>query len=212
MDKLLDPTGHLGYTSVYHINGPDWSGPTGLYRYDYQSPLAPYESTDWQPIYLWAIPTYVGDYMNFAMKPYTPAPPPTNRAYTLELLYVPPEITNAPPVGTTWAISPSVEVLIPLPAYRTTDPYTGYQLKFTISPESDPCQGYVRGDTNCDGVVDFGDINSFVAALNGSDAWKDAVAPPALCTYLCVNDINRDGTVSFADINPFVACLTGGCP
>ena len=72
-----------------------------------------------------------------------------------------------------------------------------------------------RGDTNCDGGVNFGDINPFVAALSGQQAWKNVFPggnPPAGCTYVGANDINCDGNVNFADINPFVACLSGGCP
>ncbi len=58
------------------------------------------------------------------------------------------------------------------------------------------------GDTNCDGVVDFGDINPFVAGLTGGP----------LCNP-CNFDINGNGAIGFDDINPFVALLvTGGGP
>ena len=65
------------------------------------------------------------------------------------------------------------------------------------------------GDVNCDGVVDFGDINPFVQYLSNFSAWQ-ATYPrcPALN-----GDINGDGTygyLSFGDINPFVALLSGG--
>lgn len=68
------------------------------------------------------------------------------------------------------------------------------------------CGGQVTGDANCDGTVDFGDINPFVAALSGQASWEDVAGPG--CDYLCVNDINRDGVVDFDDINPFVAVLS----
>jgi hypothetical protein len=56
-----------------------------------------------------------------------------------------------------------------------------------------------RGDCNCDGVVDFADINPFVSALvNGVHC--DGTG--------CNADINGDCTVDFGDINPFVALLT----
>jgi len=61
-----------------------------------------------------------------------------------------------------------------------------------------------RGDCNCDGVVDFGDINPFVAVLGG--------ATP--CSFENC-DVNGDGVINFGDINPFVAILSGGggpCP
>jgi len=68
----------------------------------------------------------------------------------------------------------------------------------------------IRGDLNCDRVVNFGNINPFVTALTGGedayyDAWPDC--------HWYNGDINADGTYgqgSFGDINPFVALLTGG--
>ncbi len=60
-----------------------------------------------------------------------------------------------------------------------------------------------RGDLNCDGVIDFGDINAFVLALSNPAAWQ--------ATYpgcpLENGDINGNGSVGFEDINPFVALL-----
>jgi hypothetical protein len=63
------------------------------------------------------------------------------------------------------------------------------------------------GDLNCDGSVDFGDINPFVLYLSNFSAWQ--------ITYAGCNpengDINGDGLYpDFGDINPFVALLTGG--
>ena len=61
-----------------------------------------------------------------------------------------------------------------------------------------------RGDCNCDGNVDFGDINPFVAVLSGGTP----------CNFdNC--DVNGDGHIDFGDINPFVAILSAGggpCP
>jgi len=62
-----------------------------------------------------------------------------------------------------------------------------------------------RGDLNCDGVVDFGDINPFVLAL--ADPAGYAAAYPG-CP-LENRDINGDGLCNFADINPFIALLSG---
>ncbi len=61
-----------------------------------------------------------------------------------------------------------------------------------------------RGDCNCDGTVNFEDLNPFVAALSGRTPCR---------VENC--DINGDGAIDFADINPFVALLSGGggpCP
>lgn len=67
----------------------------------------------------------------------------------------------------------------------------------------------VPGDLNCDGVVDFGDINPFILALANWELWK--------LTYPeCPEqnaDINGDGHYGgangFGDINPFVELLVG---
>ena len=55
------------------------------------------------------------------------------------------------------------------------------------------------GDTNCDGQVDFADINPFVDALVGG-VYCDGTGHNA--------DVNGNGGVGFEDINPFVELLT----
>ncbi len=67
----------------------------------------------------------------------------------------------------------------------------------------------IHGDLNCDGVVNFADINPFVLAISNPAAWE-ATYPG--CPTLN-GDMNGDGDFNFGDINPFVACLsTGVCP
>jgi hypothetical protein len=63
----------------------------------------------------------------------------------------------------------------------------------------------VLGDANCDGHLDFGDINPFVSLLTGTyhDLFPD-------CDGETFCDMNGDGRVDFGDINPFVAALSGG--
>ncbi len=64
-----------------------------------------------------------------------------------------------------------------------------------------------RGDMNCDGQIDFGDINDFVLALANWPGWLATYpdCPPENA------DINGDGMYGgpngFGDINPFVALL-----
>ena len=65
--------------------------------------------------------------------------------------------------------------------------------------------GPLLGDMNCDGVVNFTDINAFVLALTGEAAYR---ASYPNCRWLNA-DCDGDGLVSFADINPFVALLSG---
>jgi hypothetical protein len=67
-----------------------------------------------------------------------------------------------------------------------------------------PAPGMV-GDLNCDGTVDFGDINPFVLALTNPGVYATTYPD---CDILN-GDINGDGSVDFGDINPFVQLLTG---
>ena len=70
---------------------------------------------------------------------------------------------------------------------------------------------YRHADLNCDGSLDFGDINPFVLALTNPTQY-DVDYPD--CDFLLA-DMNCDGTAWFEDINPFVACLSYGdcgCP
>ncbi len=64
-------------------------------------------------------------------------------------------------------------------------------LRYDLRPD-------LAGDMNCDGVVDFADIDPFVAILTG-----------ALPCNFYNADVNGDGVVDFGDINPFVALLAG---
>jgi hypothetical protein len=66
-----------------------------------------------------------------------------------------------------------------------------------------PAPGEV-GDLNCDGTVDFGDINPFILAL--SNPIEYGIVYPS-CDILH-GDIDGDGSVDFGDINPFVQLLT----
>lgn len=62
-----------------------------------------------------------------------------------------------------------------------------------------------RGDMNCDGKIDFTDIDPFVAVLSGGPCCDPT-------NYNC--DVNGDGLIDFADIDPFVTLLSNGatCP
>ncbi|MEW6199714.1 MAG: M14 family zinc carboxypeptidase [Planctomycetota bacterium] len=64
---------------------------------------------------------------------------------------------------------------------------------------------FLVGDINCDGNVDFGDINPFVLALTNPAAY---VTLYPNCPFEN-RDINGDGFCDFGDINPFVRLLTG---
>ena len=68
--------------------------------------------------------------------------------------------------------------------------------------------GILRGDTNCDGGLDFFDIDPFILAPFDPSGY--AAAHPT-CD-LDSADLNADSAVNFFDIDPFVDCLFAGCP
>ncbi|HPM24405.1 MAG TPA: M1 family aminopeptidase [Phycisphaerae bacterium] len=62
---------------------------------------------------------------------------------------------------------------------------------------------YVPGDLNCDGIVNFGDVNAFVLALSNPGVWAETYPHcPARS-----GDVDGDGAVNFGDINPFVSLI-----
>ncbi len=60
------------------------------------------------------------------------------------------------------------------------------------------------GDLDCDGWVNFDDINPFVLALVSQASYEDRYLG---CIYLNA-DCDRNGVVDFGDINPFVRLLS----
>jgi len=68
-----------------------------------------------------------------------------------------------------------------------------------VPDECDP----LRGDLNCDGLINDADIAVFVTALGGPLAY---LSDQANCDWLSA-DCDWDGDVDFDDINPFVALL-----
>jgi hypothetical protein len=62
-----------------------------------------------------------------------------------------------------------------------------------------------KGDMNCDGAIDFGDINPFVLALSDPAGYAQQYPNCDINN----GDINGSGGVGLDDINPFVALLSG---
>ncbi|GAG35128.1 unnamed protein product, partial [marine sediment metagenome] len=62
---------------------------------------------------------------------------------------------------------------------------------------------YATGDMNCDGSVNFFDIDSFVLAVTDPVAYEAAYPD---CDLLLA-DCNGDGAVDFFDIDAFVALI-----
>lgn len=96
------------------------------------------------------------------------------------------------------------------------DPVSAAVFKYTVSSKLDMALTHwdavgnyvyynrlmVRGDANCDGVLDFDDINPFVLLLIGGyeEHFPD-------CDGATFCDMNDDGETDFGDINGFVAAL-----
>lgn len=83
-----------------------------------------------------------------------------------------------------------------LPAQEDQYVHDFFQRQLSVPP--------TRGDLNCDGKIDFGDINPFVLALLGETGY---LAEWPRCHWYAA-DIDEDGRVHFADINPFIDLLT----
>jgi hypothetical protein len=65
---------------------------------------------------------------------------------------------------------------------------------------------FIFDDLNCDGVVNFDDINPFVLALTNPTGYQNQYPN---CN-IAHGDANRDGVVDFDDIDAFIAILSGG--
>ena len=65
--------------------------------------------------------------------------------------------------------------------------------------------GCVRGDLNCDGVVNAIDIEAFILALFDPDEYQRQYPD---CD-INLGDLNGDGVVNALDIEPFLGLLFG---
>ena len=65
--------------------------------------------------------------------------------------------------------------------------------------------GFQTGDVNCDGAVNFGDIDPFVMAITNPGGY--VIEYPDCDSILA--DCNGDGLVNNGDIDPFVAIIAG---
>jgi hypothetical protein len=69
----------------------------------------------------------------------------------------------------------------------------------------------LRGDCNCDGLVNNLDITPFVKAITGTPGYPEYYALYPNCNVLSA-DVNCDGVANDFDLTPYVECLTaGGC-
>ena len=109
-------------------------------------------------------------------------------------------LTAAGQTSVSWTpdvVSPDCKVRVR--AYYGSDQYGTWDesdATFTVQAGG---PAVCAGDCNCDGVVDFSDINPFVNALL-SAVYCDGTGANA--------DVSGDSQVGFDDINPFVTLLT----
>ncbi len=75
------------------------------------------------------------------------------------------------------------------------------------------CSG-APGDANCDGTVDFFDIDPFLLALFDQPTYLASGCSGGACCAgsICAVDVDGSGVVDFFDIDPFLTCLFAGCP
>jgi hypothetical protein len=109
-------------------------------------------------------------------------------------------IHQLPPLGSTYATQP--EQRVPLLVAGSAQ-QVGWlcSARHTLT-QAAPCPR--PGDLNCDGIIDFDDINPFVLALSDPQAYHAAYPN---CDFHN-GDCNDDGLVDFDDINPFVGLLS----
>ncbi|MEW6249824.1 MAG: thioredoxin domain-containing protein [Planctomycetota bacterium] len=93
-----------------------------------------------------------------------------------------------------WAQAPVSQT----PWYYSRPVYNSKMISYPFSALTNP------GDLNCDGAVDFDDINPFVLALSDPAGYNQAYPN---CNIMN-GDCNGDGVFNFDDINPFVALLS----
>ncbi len=80
-------------------------------------------------------------------------------------------------------------------------------------PDSCEYGPYCLGDSNCDGAINWRDIDFFVAAQNNNfAAWNNLFAPDDPSCSFGNSDVNEDATVNWRDIDPFVALQNTTCP
>jgi hypothetical protein len=91
------------------------------------------------------------------------------------------------------------------PRFKVTDALNRSDEE-TLTLVIDPNCPFTTGDMDCDGDVDFDDINPFVLAIQDPQGYQAAYPN---CNWLN-GDTDGDGDVDFDDINGFVALLSGG--
>jgi hypothetical protein len=159
--------------------------------------MSPIESKTWAPLHLWANPDiYEPNTMTLSIEPASDVPPPADRTYTLELLYVPDGVQGAPPVGTTWSVPPDQIFMIDVPTFMTYDGLEGYRFAFKIWPAE--CPADITGpDALPDGLTGIADLALLLGSYGLCDG-ESGFVPEADLTGGPAGE--PDGCVNLADL------------
>ncbi len=96
-------------------------------------------------------------------------------------------------------------------------PQTSYAVFFDSVAVDTRCRSagpvVCLGDGNCDGTVNWRDIDYLVAAQNDNQsAWEALFAPSGPACTIANLDTSLDGHVNWRDIDPFIARMNTTCP
>jgi hypothetical protein len=124
---------------VRHVQGPEWSGPSGWYMADVRAPLLPGETKTWDEIYVWVWGAgYAWSEVRLRIRP-TADPsyhPPADWRYTLCLDHVPSSVSYSGPWE--WDIDPAGETWVVLPVYLGMAGTDGYRMHFSVTAIPEP--------------------------------------------------------------------------
>ncbi len=118
----------------------------------------------------------------------------TDNAWVEHVLDISAVADNQPTVYLRWTMG----------ATNSSRTYCGWNIDDLRLTALECTAPWLLGDLNCDGAVNFGDINPFVLALTNPSGYAAAFPD---CNIMNA-DINQDGRLDFGDINPFVRLLT----
>lgn len=167
-----------------------------------------------------AVPVELQSSLDFFGNPLTPAPTPVALALAGQIVVTgtSASLSSSQPLAFSQSQDPNTtlpEMPLALPTILPPGSTANVLLHLVLQTVSSSVTGTSAlsaqgtqpaahpGDLDCDGDVDFFDIDSFVLALQGETAYA-AVYPN--CNWLN-GDCDLDGDVDFFDIDPFVALI-----
>ena len=122
---------------LYRENGPGWSGPTGFYSEDFESPIPVGGSKTWWDIYLWA-QNYTPPESRTELEIGTDNAiwPPDQFRRKIVLDYVPDYLNWTGPWEFDWWATSYQRIIVPVPT--VTDPLQGVRMHVTVYEIPEP--------------------------------------------------------------------------